>query len=88
MPEDRQVAGIRCSQVLALLSGYVDGELDEPDVKRIEAHLAGCDWCEKFGGEFAGVVRALRRELAKPAPLDDEVAERLREKLRAGTSSG
>lgn len=78
----RQVAGVWCGQVLELLPDYVDGTLPA-DLRTVaEAHLAGCDWCEKFGGTYGGVVRALRRP-ASPVPTD--VAERLRARLRALT---
>jgi len=59
MAHDREVAGIRCLEVLARLSDYIDDELD-PDVRaRIDAHLAGCDWCERFGAGFSRALRSL-----------------------------
>ncbi len=82
MPEpDRIVAGLSCREVLADLSDYVDGELRRARVTQLEAHLAGCDWCERFGGEFSTVVRAFRLGLREPTPLDDPVAHRLRARL-------
>jgi anti-sigma factor RsiW len=82
MPEpDRLVAGLRCREVLADLSDYIDGELTPERVTQIEAHLAGCDWCERFGGRFAGVVRAFRSGLREAPPLDDAVAGRLHARL-------
>jgi len=78
MPEpDRLVAGLRCRDVLAQLSDYLDGELTAEQITRIEAHLAGCDWCERFGGRFAAVVRAFRAGLTVPPPLESAVAARL-----------
>jgi hypothetical protein len=47
----------------------------------MEAHVRGCDRCERFGGTFAATVGALRQELAAPAPLGPEVAARLRQVL-------
>lgn len=81
MAHDREVAGIRCSEVLEHLSEYLDGELDAEAVARIEAHLSGCDWCERFGKQFSTTVGELRRHLSEPAALDPEVAARLRERL-------
>ncbi len=81
MAHDREVAGIRCSQVLEHLSDYLDGELDAGTVGRIEAHLAGCDWCERFGQQFSTTVGELRRHLSEPAALDPGVAARLRAHL-------
>ncbi len=81
MAHDREVAGLRCLQVLEQLSAYLDGEVDTPARTRIEAHLAGCDWCERFGGQMAQVVSELRRQLAEPAPVPPEVEARLRARL-------
>lgn len=68
MAHDREVAGIRCTEVLAVLSDYLDGELDAATRARVEAHVGGCDWCEHFGGQFAATVGALKRRLDQPPP--------------------
>lgn len=82
MPEpDRLVAGLRCRDVLAELSDYVDGDLPPARVTQIETHLAGCDWCERFGGRFASVVSAFRSGLREARPLDAAVAGRLHARL-------
>jgi len=81
MAHDREVAGIRCAQVLEKLSEYLDGELDSQTVGRIEAHLKGCDWCERFGKRFSGTVRELRSRLAQPDEVDPRVAARLRDRV-------
>lgn len=67
MAHDRDVAGMRCSEVLEHLSGYLDGELDEAVVVQLEAHLRGCSWCERFGGDFSAAVADLRRLLGERA---------------------
>ncbi len=83
MPElERLVAGIRCREVLADLSDYLDGQLAEERVRQIEAHVRDCDWCERFGGEFAAVVKSFREQLAEAEPLAGAVGDRLRERLR------
>lgn len=78
---DRMMGGLRCRDVLGVLGDYVDGELPERVAGKVEAHLRGCDRCEKFGGEYASVVRALRRNLLGPgddaAPLRG-LAERMK----------
>lgn len=81
MAEERLVGGLLCGEVLARLSEYVDGELAPDQKERVDAHLRGCDVCERFGGEFAAKVAALRRQLREAAPVDDAVAERLRRRL-------
>ena len=82
MPEDRLVGGLRCSDVMALLADYVDGELNPAEVSRVEEHLRGCDWCERFGGDYASVVASLRSAHANDEPLDPSIRARLRDRLR------
>jgi anti-sigma factor RsiW len=76
MARDREVAGIRCFEVLERLSDYLDDELPPAERARVDAHLAGCDWCERFGGAMGRTVGALRSGLA-PTPFDAERAARL-----------
>ena len=83
MPDpDRVVAGIRCRKVLALLSDYLDGDLPESRVDQILDHVAGCDWCEQFGGRFADTVRRLRLTLKDAPPIPEDVADRLSARLK------
>ena len=76
--EEREVGGLRCSEVLADLSEYVNGELDEARVAAIDTHLAGCSNCERFGASFAGMVSSLRQSQG-PAPLPAGLMERIRD---------
>lgn len=78
---DREVGGIRCREVLERLSDYMDGDLPVEEVRRVDAHLRGCDRCERFGGAFGETVGLLRRELAEAAPLAEGVEARLRARL-------
>lgn len=76
MSAPKTVGGLDCFEVLAQLSDYLDGELNNADKAKIEAHLAGCEECTRFGGEFGAVVKALRTRLA-----DDEVPTAVARKL-------
>ena len=70
----REVGGLRCDAVLAALSDYIDGDLDEATRARMAAHLEGCPDCERFGASFAAMVSALGSD--PPPDLDpDRVAE-------------
>lgn len=81
MPTDRRVAGLFCSEVLGDLSAYLDGELGPAQRAAIEEHLAGCDVCERFGGEFSAAVAGLRRELAGGGDHDASALTRLHARL-------
>lgn len=82
MTIDDEIAGIKCSEVLAKLSDYVDGELAPPVRQHLEAHVARCHNCERFGGMFGAVVRSIR---AQATTLDEPAAfARLRARLDEG----
>ena len=74
---ERIVAGLRCSEVLAQLSDYIDGELGTAEVKHIEEHLLGCPNCERFGKNFGSMVVSLRRTLDAPESVDSKLVSRL-----------
>lgn len=83
MPDlNRVVAGLRCVEVLDLLSDHLDGDLSLEMRARVEDHLAGCDHCERFGGRMAAVVESLRRRLAVPEGLDPGVQAVLARRLQ------
>ena len=77
---DREVGGLRCREVLAILAEYVDDELDGGLKKQVESHLVGCDRCEKFGGEYRSLVASLRRALRREA--SSEVRSRLEARMK------
>jgi anti-sigma factor RsiW len=83
MESERLVAGMRCSEVLADLSDYLDGAVDAARRGQIEAHLHGCDYCERFGREFSTTIATLRHHLAEPEPLAPDVRARLRKRVNA-----
>ena len=78
---NRVVAGLRCLDVLDLLPDYVDGELRAGTVDDVNAHLTECDHCERFGGQYASTVAALRGALLTDATLDAARTERLHQRL-------
>jgi anti-sigma factor RsiW len=83
MAANKQVGPLWCFDVLERLGDYIDGELTAAQVAEVEQHLAGCEECTRFGGEFGAVVKAVRERLGVSATRDvpDEVARRLDEAL-------
>lgn len=63
MARDREIAGIRCMEVLEVLDDYVDDTLDEQTREQVETHLTHCDWCATFGGRYTETIRQLRSQL-------------------------
>ncbi len=66
---DRSIAGLRCSEVLAALSDYLDGDLAAAPRAAFEAHVSACPDCARFGARMSSVVAALRQPLG--AASDD-----------------
>lgn len=60
---DREIAGLSCRAVLHRLSPYLDGELAVAERQQVDAHLAACDTCARFGGHVGALVRQLRVSL-------------------------
>jgi len=75
---EKVIAGLSCSDVLARLSDYLDGDLPAEERARVEEHLRGCEGCARFGGEFAATVRGLRAHLGAATSVPGEVKERIR----------
>lgn len=80
MKGEARVGGLLCSEVLAVLSDYIDGQLDEGTRAQLEAHVAVCAVCERFGGSVGASVAALRRQkgASSDAPAMDAALARLR----------
>lgn len=78
---DTVVAGVRCREVLAELSGFLDGELSPGRVAELQAHLLSCDRCARFGADVATVLRMLRDGLRVPLALPDDIATRLHHRI-------
>jgi predicted anti-sigma-YlaC factor YlaD len=81
MISPKNVGGLDCFEVLALLSAYLDGELDESLQRRVVAHVSGCTACASFGDRFARAIASLRQLGSESDGVPDDVAERLRVRL-------
>lgn len=80
MASEKSVGGLRCFEVLERLSDYLDGELSAEQRSKLEAHLAGCEECTRFGGELGAVVAALRQKLGA-GEVPEAAARKLDEAL-------
>ncbi len=70
----------QCRQLFASLSDYLDKELDEAALARIEAHLGGCKPCEAYLASLEETIRRCRRHC--PEPMKARLASRIREAIR------
>ncbi len=76
--DEKVIGGLSCSDVLALLSDYLDGDLEAGARQRVEEHLRGCDGCARFGGQFKVTVQALKSHLRRAPAVPPGVLDRLR----------
>ncbi len=71
---------MKCQQLLAALSDYVDGELDPEICAAFEEHLSGCDPCEVVIDNIRHTIRLYKCGKAFELPV--ELHEQLRSVLR------
>lgn len=81
--KETSAGGLRCSEVLAHLSDYLDGDLDRDERERVESHLLGCPNCERFGDNFGSMVVSLRRGGDPSHTVDAELVGRLLSQIDA-----
>lgn len=81
VPDPRLEGGLWCHEVLEALEAYLSGTLPAQRRAAIEAHLAACDQCARFGGTYAELVRALHQDLRRAPALDAPRADRLAQHL-------
>ena len=74
IPEERDVGGLRCMQVLDVLDGWAERELQPNVHERVVAHVTECQACARFGARYAATIEALRNvEPVAAAGLKDRV---------------
>jgi len=66
-----------CEKTMQQLTGYIDRELNETEVRRVKAHLDDCPPCDQVFEFQAGMKRLVRRECCT-----DEAPARLRDWVR------
>lgn len=81
MQHQRDLGGLTCGQVLAMLGDYVDGDLPAADRGRVDAHLRECTICERFGGRYAEVVQTVRARLGAAPAVAPAQLDRIRRAL-------
>ena len=80
-PDEREVAGLTCGQVMAVLSDVIDGGIAPAVAARVEAHVAGCGQCARFGQQFVALLTTMREQLARPDEVPADVLARVRAAL-------
>lgn len=75
-----------CKELFALLSEYVDNELNPATCAEIEGHLRGCQPCIGFLNTLRKTAELCRKykPAELPRPLEAKVRRELREVYEAG----
>lgn len=81
MTESKQVGGLWCHEVMEVLAEVVDGTLEGAIATRVEAHVAECDQCSRFGAAYGEMVMTLRSRIAGADPLWERLDQALDESL-------
>ena len=55
----RRRPGLACSELVELVTDYLDGALSKGERARFEAHIAGCDDCTVYVAQFTETIAAL-----------------------------
>jgi anti-sigma factor RsiW len=57
---ETNAGGLWCHEVLERLGDAVDGAVSPDEGSRIQAHVASCDGCARFGAAYGGMLERLR----------------------------
>ena len=69
----RRRPGLACSELVELVTDYLDDALSKGDRARFEAHIAGCDDCTVYVAQFTETIAALDalpQDEPEPATVD------------------
>ncbi len=72
---------LRCWRARRHVSGYLDGELDDPTRMAVEEHLAGCPTCPPLYAALVGVRASLDVLRDPDTVVDASLARRIRETI-------
>jgi anti-sigma factor RsiW len=71
------VTDLDCSQLVELVTDYLEGTLDEETENRVADHLAGCDGCTTYVQQIRRTITTLGSSRPPDAELSDEARDAL-----------
>lgn len=66
----RRKSSMSCNEIMEVLQGYLDGEVDEETAKKVSSHLAKCDRCAPEANLYSRIKESLA---SKHLAVDAEV---------------
>ena len=82
----RRRRAIVCRQAVQLMADYLDGRLSDSDMKRLDAHLAGCPHCSEYLAQLRITIDVLGR--VEPEALTDDALDDLVDLYRRWRTEG
>jgi anti-sigma factor RsiW len=72
---------MNCSEVVELMTEYLENALSVEDRRRFEEHLSGCGGCQAYLEQMRATLRLTGRLAAEPVPpeLEDELLNAFRD---------
>jgi anti-sigma factor RsiW len=70
------VTGLNCDELVELVTGYLDGALDDETERRVADHLDGCDGCTTYVDQVRQTIATLGSSAAD-VELTDEARDAL-----------
>jgi anti-sigma factor RsiW len=79
------VNGLRCEELVGLVTDYMDNALDADGRRAVEEHLEVCSGCVHHVGQMRVTVQAVEglREESLPPPTREQLLELFREWRRS-----
>jgi anti-sigma factor RsiW len=76
---------INCQELVELVTDYLEGALEQSDLRRFEEHLADCGKCTDYLEQLRATIRAVGR--ITPEDLSPEAEEALLDVFRDWTQA-
>jgi anti-sigma factor RsiW len=71
---------LTCAELVELVTDYLEGRLPDPERRRFDEHLTGCDGCTAYVEQMRTTIAVAGRVPAPDVPAD--LQERLLEAFR------
>ena len=83
--DEKRSLELTCNRVSALISEYIDGELDDETAAAVASHIASCDDCRRLYEEISAVCRAVSDagEVQVPDGLHERIMSAVRTEKHA-----
>lgn len=91
MKHEREVAGIRCGEVLERMPLLLDGDAPADIVAKIEGHLRQCSNCAQFAVDYQSLLKVLAatpKDKSTASRSSKEWSRRITDAIEGGTERG